>query len=112
MGLLDSLLSTALGSTPANQQPSLVNMALGLIQNHPQGLQGLLDQFIQSGLAQHAQSWVGNGQNMPLSAEQLVQALGSGRLLPVHWGTFDLALHDWHQPAEVLLAQAPDAPGK
>ena len=34
--------------------------------------------------------------------------LGSGRLLPVHWGTFDLALHDWHEPAEVLFAKAGD----
>ncbi|HEX6704162.1 MAG TPA: MBL fold metallo-hydrolase [Albitalea sp.] len=33
--------------------------------------------------------------------------LGSGRLLPVHWGTFDLAMHPWHEPAEMLLAKAP-----
>ncbi|WP_233171531.1 MBL fold metallo-hydrolase [Dyella sp. ASV21] len=34
--------------------------------------------------------------------------LGSGRLLPVHWGTFNLALHPWQEPAEVLLAKAPE----
>ena len=33
--------------------------------------------------------------------------LGGGAFLPVHWGTFSLALHDWDQPAEALLAQAP-----
>ena len=27
--------------------------------------------------------------------------------LPVHWGTFALALHDWDQPAEALLTLAP-----
>ncbi len=34
--------------------------------------------------------------------------LGGGTLLPVHWGTFNLALHDWNEPAETLfgLAQA------
>jgi len=30
--------------------------------------------------------------------------LGSGRLLPVHWGTFNLAMHAWDFPAEVLYA--------
>jgi L-ascorbate metabolism protein UlaG (beta-lactamase superfamily) len=33
--------------------------------------------------------------------------LGGGAFLPVHWGTFSLAMHDWDQPAEALLAQAP-----
>jgi L-ascorbate metabolism protein UlaG (beta-lactamase superfamily) len=28
---------------------------------------------------------------------------GSGALLPVHWGTFDLALHPWDEPAETLF---------
>jgi L-ascorbate metabolism protein UlaG (beta-lactamase superfamily) len=34
--------------------------------------------------------------------------LGSGRFLPVHWGTFNLAMHPWAEPAEVLLAKAPE----
>ncbi|HWH83622.1 MAG TPA: MBL fold metallo-hydrolase [Burkholderiaceae bacterium] len=33
--------------------------------------------------------------------------LGGGVLLPVHWGTFALALHDWDEPVETLLALAP-----
>ncbi|MBV8125451.1 MAG: MBL fold metallo-hydrolase [Burkholderiaceae bacterium] len=44
----------------------------------------------------------------PDNALQAWRELGSGRLLPVHWGTFDLAMHDWHQPAEVLVAKAPE----
>ncbi|MFT3804350.1 MAG: MBL fold metallo-hydrolase [Burkholderiaceae bacterium] len=31
--------------------------------------------------------------------------LGSGLLLPIHWGTFALAMHPWDQPAEVLYTQ-------
>ena len=30
-----------------------------------------------------------------------------GAFLPVQWGTFSLALHDWDAPAETLLALAP-----
>jgi L-ascorbate metabolism protein UlaG (beta-lactamase superfamily) len=32
--------------------------------------------------------------------------LGGGTLLPVHWGTFDLALHAWDEPAETLTLRA------
>ena len=33
--------------------------------------------------------------------------LGGGAFLPVHWGTFSLATHDWDQPVERLLDLAP-----
>ncbi len=33
--------------------------------------------------------------------------LGSGRLLPIHWGTFNLAMHAWDDPIETLTALAP-----
>lgn len=33
--------------------------------------------------------------------------LGGGPLLPVHWGTFNLAIHSWDEPAETLLQLAP-----
>ncbi|MFO1327376.1 MAG: MBL fold metallo-hydrolase [Rubrivivax sp.] len=42
----------------------------------------------------------------PLNAVQAHALLGGGALLPVHWGTFSLALHDWDEPVETLLAQA------
>jgi L-ascorbate metabolism protein UlaG (beta-lactamase superfamily) len=32
--------------------------------------------------------------------------LGGGTFLPVHWGTFDLALHAWDEPIETLLTLA------
>jgi L-ascorbate metabolism protein UlaG (beta-lactamase superfamily) len=43
----------------------------------------------------------------PDNALQALQLLGGGALLPVHWGTFSLAMHAWDQPAETLLAEAP-----
>jgi L-ascorbate metabolism protein UlaG (beta-lactamase superfamily) len=41
------------------------------------------------------------GPEHALTAHRL---LGSGAFLPVHWGTFNLALHAWDQPAEVIHA--------
>ncbi len=45
----------------------------------------------------------------PENALKALALLGGGRLLPVHWGTFNLALHAWDQPVEQLLELAPKA---
>lgn len=42
----------------------------------------------------------------PENALKAHAMLGGGTLLPVHWGTFDLALHAWDEPAETLLRLA------
>lgn len=42
----------------------------------------------------------------PAQALTAFEHLGGGTLLPVHWGTFNLALHAWHEPAETLLRLA------
>ena len=42
----------------------------------------------------------------PVNAIRAFEMLGSGTLLPIHWGTFDLALHPWDEPVETLLAKA------
>jgi len=43
----------------------------------------------------------------PAHALQAWSLLGGGAFLPVHWGTFSLAMHAWDEPAETLLALAP-----
>ena len=43
----------------------------------------------------------------PENALKALQLLGGGAFLPVHWGTFALALHDWDQSAETLLELGP-----
>ncbi len=42
----------------------------------------------------------------PENALEALALLGSPRLLPVHWGTFSLAVHDWDEPAETLITMA------
>lgn len=39
----------------------------------------------------------------PENALKAFSLLGGGTLLPIHWGTFDLALHRWDEPIETLL---------
>ena len=43
----------------------------------------------------------------PKNALEALAMLGGGALLPVHWGTFCLAMHAWDAPAEELLALGP-----
>jgi L-ascorbate metabolism protein UlaG (beta-lactamase superfamily) len=43
----------------------------------------------------------------PDNALEALALLGGGAFLPVHWGTFALAMHAWDDPAETLLAKAP-----
>jgi L-ascorbate metabolism protein UlaG (beta-lactamase superfamily) len=43
----------------------------------------------------------------PDNALAALALLGGGALLPVHWGTFSLAVHDWDFPVERLLELAP-----
>jgi L-ascorbate metabolism protein UlaG (beta-lactamase superfamily) len=40
----------------------------------------------------------------PQNALRAMNMLGGGAFLPVHWGTFSLAMHAWDEPAETLLA--------
>jgi uncharacterized protein YidB (DUF937 family) len=58
MGLLDQI-AGALGQQQGapGQSNQLMQVALNLINSHPGGLQGLLQQLTQAGLAQQAQSW-------------------------------------------------------
>lgn len=43
----------------------------------------------------------------PENALKAHALLGGGSFLPVHWGTFSLAIHAWDEPAETLIQLAP-----
>ncbi|WP_293932896.1 MBL fold metallo-hydrolase [Iodobacter sp.] len=44
----------------------------------------------------------------PENALKALKLLGGGAFLPVHWGTFSLAMHAWDEPVETLLKLAPE----
>lgn len=100
MGLLDSILGSVLGGGSGQSQNSgqaaLINAVLQMLANRGGsgaglggagggggmgglgGLGGLIGALTQGGLGNAANSWVGTGQNMPVSAEELQSALNSG----------------------------------
>jgi uncharacterized protein YidB (DUF937 family) len=83
MGLLDSVvgaLQQAQGSGGA--QPDLMRVVVGMLANDGAGggLPGLVARFQQGGLGDVVQSWIGSGQNLPVSPDQLRAVLGGDTL--------------------------------
>ena len=77
MGLLDSILAAASGKTGATGEANpLMGIISGLLAQSG-GLQGLANKFSQSGQGNAFQSWVGMGENQPVSSGQIQNALGS-----------------------------------
>lgn len=77
MGLMD-LAGSLLGG--GQQKPGgMMGVVMALIQQMG-GVQGLIGKLQSSGLGDQVASWVGKGQNLPISAEQITQFLGSDKL--------------------------------
>jgi uncharacterized protein YidB (DUF937 family) len=81
MGIFDTLAGQVLGQLSGEGNQGVYE-ALGGMLTNPQtgGLQGLVQAFQQGGLGHLVASWVGTGENLPISAEQLQAVLGSERL--------------------------------
>lgn len=85
MGLLDGMLGNVLGGMMgggqqgAQGQSPLIAIVLQMLQQNG-GLQGMLGKMQQAGFGEQAQSWVGTGQNMPISPDALSQIFGQGQL--------------------------------
>jgi uncharacterized protein YidB (DUF937 family) len=100
MGLLDSVLGAVAGQMGGQQNqaagggglggllamaasnPQMLQVITGMLGNDGGhgGLGGLIGKFQQAGLGDAVGSWVGKGENMPISADQLSNVLGSDAL--------------------------------
>jgi len=65
----------ALGQLESAVLPVVLSEVLG--NGSQAGLSAIVAKLQQSGLGDQVKSWIGNGQNLPITAEQLQQALGS-----------------------------------
>lgn len=63
-------------------QADLLKLLMSLLADNGQGggLAGLLQQLQSAGLTDQVNSWVGTGQNLPVSPEQLQGAFGADRM--------------------------------
>lgn len=100
MGMLDGILGGIIGA-------EMVTVVHGLIQKHG-GLQGMVQEFEQKGLGGTIKSWVGMGENAPISTDQIHQVLGADTIK-------DLAAKTGMSPQELaakLSAVLPQAVDK
>jgi uncharacterized protein YidB (DUF937 family) len=88
MGLLD-IATSVLGNMVSGgqvQQPSggmgaatdVLGAVMGALNNHPGGLEGVVNSLNQSGLGSVVTQWIGNGPNPPVTPGQITNALGTG----------------------------------
>src|SRR6476646_7971947 len=77
MGLFDSILGAASGEGGASGQANPLMGIVGGLLAQSGGLQGLANKFGQSGHGNAFQSWVGMGENQPISSGQVQNVLGS-----------------------------------
>ena len=85
MSLLDSLLSGLAGTSSGPNSPAaspLVSIAIQMLTSRGAsgGLSSLIEQFQRAGLGPQMDSWISTGQNLPISPDQLLQALGRGQV--------------------------------
>lgn len=85
MGILDKAMDMLGGNNPLPMMDSrtkLLQAALSLIANNGRtgGLSGLIDRFQHAGLGNVISSWIGTGENMPITGPQVRQALGDEQI--------------------------------
>jgi len=108
MGILDSLensgvLKGVLGQLGAAVIPAVLSEVLG---NGSQGgLSAIVAKLQQAGFGDQVKSWIGNGQNLPVTAEQLQEVLGSDAVKQLA-AKFNIPVD---QLAKVLAQQLPTA---
>ena len=94
MGLFDELggsLKGALGAAAAAAAPALISAVLAKTQFGD--LSGLVNQLQQGGLDGQVKSWLGNGANLPVTADQLKAVLGNDQVKQIA-AHFDLSTDD------------------
>lgn len=95
MGLLDGVMGGVVGA-----------LVTDVLQKHG-GVQGVVQQFEAQGFGPTVRSWVGTGTNLPITADQLHQVLGSDLVQQLAAKT-GLSVPELTQHLAKILPQAVD----
>jgi uncharacterized protein YidB (DUF937 family) len=77
MSFLEDMAGKEVSSMLGNSSNPIAASVMQMINSQPGGLSGLVQQFHDKGLGGLVSSWVGTGQNLPISADQIQHVLGS-----------------------------------
>ncbi len=82
MGFLDDVVGKVKEAVGGGDNSALANEVLGLLSSGSEGggLQGVIQSFKDKGLGNIMSSWIGTGQNLPISGDQLKTGLGADLL--------------------------------
>jgi len=80
MSIFDQF-SSALGGAPSESRSGpMLSGVMSILNNHPGGVAGLAQAFEQNGLGHLMSSWIGTGENLPISADEVKSVLGNDRV--------------------------------
>jgi uncharacterized protein YidB (DUF937 family) len=109
MGILDSLENSGiLGQLGAAVLPVVLGEVMGTgnqAGNQGGTLNAIVAKLEQAGLGNQVKSWIGNGQNLPITGDQVKQVLGSDVVRQLA-AKYNIPID---QVAEVLAHQLPQA---
>lgn len=82
MGLLDMVTGALNGASGKGGGNDMLNVVMQMLSSNGQngGMAGLVQAFQNKGLGEQMASWIGTGQNLPISPEQIKSVLGDGQL--------------------------------
>lgn len=79
MGILDMLTSVMASRAASELETAVIPVVLSEVLGNGSegGLSAIVARLQQAGFGDQVKSWIGTGQNLPISAQQLQQVLGS-----------------------------------
>lgn len=81
MGILNDLVGSLTGKSDSGTESQVVTAVAGMLSNKQSGgLSGLVQNFTKNGLGDIVSSWVGTGQNLPITADQIIKGFGSPQI--------------------------------
>lgn len=80
MSIFDQLSSALGGSAGESGGGAMLSSVMSMLNEHPGGVSGLAQSFEQNGLGHLMSSWIGTGENLPISADQITSILGNERV--------------------------------